>query len=201
MLNLLPNKQTLFFSQILVKTKHKYIMENIISNISRVFTLRNLITDISVFLCIYWIPALSHIMPFPLYMLEPMRLFMLIGYSLSRNNVNGYFLALSIPIFSALVSGHPAFFKAVLISFELFFNLLVFIQLLKATKLNIAVLMIISILISKVFYYILKHVFLLSGLIDGGLFGISIWIQISSATYITLVFYALSYKLRKSANI
>lgn len=172
-------------------------MGNISTALTKLIRIRNFAINILVFAGIFMIPTLSHVTPFPLYILDPMRLFMLFGYFLSRNNINGYFLSLTIPLFSFFVSGHPVFFKAVLISLELLFNLLVFIKLVKATNHNIAISMFISIIASKLFYYCLKFFFRSVGLIEGSLFGISIWVQLSTITFITLIFSILSNKIKR----
>ena len=54
--------------------------------ISGVFTLRNIAIDIVILAGIYFVPALAHVAPFQLYMLDPMRVFMLAGYLFVDND-------------------------------------------------------------------------------------------------------------------
>ena len=157
-------------------------------SLNKVFTLRNITIDIIILACIYFIPALSHISPIPLYLMDPMRIFMLAGYVLTRQNTNAYVLALTIPLFSALVTGHPPLFKALLISIELAVNILIFIRLLNRTKLHVAPALFASIIGSKLVYYALKFVFITMGLIEGSLISTGIVLQLGTAVFVTLLF-------------
>lgn len=66
---------------------------------------------------IYFTPALSHLLNFPLYLIEPMRL-MLILAMVHSNRLNAS-AAVSLPLFSFAVSGHPLFYKMSAILLEL----------------------------------------------------------------------------------
>jgi len=156
--------------------------------ITKTFTPRTILIDVAVFICIYFIPALSHITPFPLYLLDPMRIFMLAGYLLTRQNANAYLLAITIPLFTALVSGHPPLFKAILISIELSVNILLFVQLLNRTRLHIAVALFISIIGSKLVYYALKFAFINNGFVEGNLVTTDLWMQLGTVVFVTMIF-------------
>jgi len=156
--------------------------------ITKIFSLRNIAIDFVILFCIYFIPALSHVAPFPLYLLDPMRIFMLAGYVLTRQNANAYLLALTIPLFSALVSGHPPLFKAILISIELSVNIILFVQLLNRTKLHMALALFLSIIGSKLVYYSLKFAFINFGFIEGDLITTDLWMQLGTAVFVTLIF-------------
>jgi hypothetical protein len=149
---------------------------------------RTILIDVAILIAIYFIPALSHIAPFPLYLLDPMRIFMLAGYVLTRQNTNAYLLALTIPLFSALVTGHPPLFKAILISIELAVNVLLFVQLLNRTKLHMALALFLSIIGSKLVYYTLKFIFINFGLVEGGLITTGLWMQLGTAVFVTMIF-------------
>ncbi len=155
---------------------------------SKIFTIRNAVVDIMILACVYFIPALSHLTPFPVYLLDPMRVFMLLGYLLTRDDANAYLLAATIPLFSALVAGHPPFFKAILISFELTANILIFVQLLKWDKLHSAIALFVSIFMSKLFYYLMKFFFIRLGLIEGDLISTAIPVQIGTMLFLTFIF-------------
>lgn len=162
-----------------------------ITTISKIFTLRNIAVDILILTGIYFIPAVSHLTPIPLYYLDPMRFFMLAGFVLTRNNSNTFLLALTIPIFSALVTGHPTIFKALLISIELTVNILFFIKLLKYRKLHIALSMLVSIMASKIIYYTLKFASIKFNFIEGDLITTSLWVQLGTLGFITIFFYLI----------
>jgi hypothetical protein len=149
---------------------------------------RTILIDVAILICIYFIPALSHIAPFPLYLLDPMRIFLLLGYLLTRQNSNAYILAITIPLFSALVSGHPPLFKAILIAVELSVNIILFIQFLKLSKLNVALALFLSIVGSKIIYYALKFVFINHGYVEGDLVTTDFWYQFGTAVSVTVVY-------------
>lgn len=155
------------------------------------FNLHTVFVDIAILVCVYFIPAFSHLTPFPLYLLDPMRIFMLAGYLFTRQNANAYLLALTIPLFSAIVTGHPPLFKAILISIELTVNILLFMQLLKRTKLNIALSMFLSIIASKLVYYTLKSAFINFGFVEGDLITTNLWMQLGTGAFVTLIFYLI----------
>lgn len=173
------------------------------TDISRILSPRNITVDIVIFVCIFFIPALSHVAPFPIYLLDPMRIFLFAGFLLTRQNANALLLALAIPLFSSLVTGHPPFFKAILISIELTVNLLIFMKLISNTKLHIALSMFLSMIASKLLYYGLKFVFIYSGLIEGELITTNLWMQLATGIFITVVFYLVWMKtgqLRKNTE-
>jgi len=90
-----------------------------------------------------------------------------IGYLFPRNTSNAIFLVLAIPIFSFFTSGHPVFYKAILISFELAINVGLFVLFLQKAKLSPYLAMLLSILFSKIAYYAMKYVFLQFALLKG----------------------------------
>lgn len=169
--------------------------------LTKIFTLRNIAIDLGILVCIYFIPALSHVAPFPLYLLDPMRIFMLAGYLLTRQNANAYLLAITIPLFSALVSGHPPLFKAILISVELSVNILLFVQLVNRTKLHIALALFLSIIGSKLVYYALKYAFINFGFVEGELITTGLWMQLGTVVFVTVVFWLVWMKTEPKRQI
>lgn len=125
---------------------------------------------------IYFVPALSHMFHLPLYLLEPMRL-MLVLAMVHTNRQNAYFLAVSLPLFSFLVSAHPVFPKMMLITIELILNVSFFYLVLNRTGRAFAA-MVASIILSKIIYYILKYTLISFLVIQSGLFSTSIGIQV-----------------------
>jgi hypothetical protein len=70
---------------------------------------------------------------------------------------NAYIIALTLPIFSYLVSAHPVFYKMLLISGELVLNVWLFYFILGRTK-NAFVSILSSIVASKAIYYMAKFI-------------------------------------------
>ena len=81
-------------------------------SISRV---KNIIFDLIALAAIYLVPAVSHLLSFPVYYLEPMRI-MLILAIVHTSRRNAYLIAITLPIFSMLVSVHPSVIKTSLIT-------------------------------------------------------------------------------------
>lgn len=152
-------------------------------------TIKLALTDIGAILLIYLIPSIAHFSPFPLFYAEPMRIVAIAAYFLSKNYWNALVIALSLPIFSLLFSGHPTLFKASLISIELFLNILFLHIFLFKLKIQTWPAMAISIVASKVVYYAMKYVFISIALLQGALISIPIYIQLLSTIITASVFY------------
>jgi hypothetical protein len=157
---------------------------------------RVIISDILVLAFVYLVPAIAHLIPFPLYFFDPMRVAILAGYLLSRNKTNAFILAMTVPLFSMIMSGHPFFFKALLISTELTVNLWFFIFLVNRTKWFLPVSLFVSILASKMIYYVLKYFFISFSLIDGTLISTDLPVQLFTIIVITVVF-SLFFRLKR----
>lgn len=156
-----------------------------------------IITDAVVLLLVYFIPALSHLSPFPLYYLDPMRMLLFAAYLISRNNSNAFLLAATIPVFSFLVTGHPVFYKSLLISVELLVNIGCFIWMIKKLKWHPGVIIFIAAVVSKICYYLFKYIFLQLGLLTGSLKATDLDIQLCTVAGLSLLF-AVFYKRKTS---
>lgn len=164
------------------------------------FTLSNLriiAIDLSILLCIYWMPAITHFVPFPFYLIDPMRILLLASYIISKDPFNTYFIALTIPIFSFLVAGHPIFVKASLISFELFSNVFLLIFLIKRTKLKVPLILLFSIIASKGIYYVLKYTFIKIALIKGQIVTTDLQIQLF---VVLIMVFAFSFFIKRKST-
>lgn len=138
-----------------------------------------ILIDISALVFIYLVPTLSHMLSLPVYLIEPMRL-MLVLALVHTNRQNCYLLALTMPLFSFIISGHPLFAKMFLIAAELSLNVFLFYLLSKRMK-SIFPAIFLSILLSKVFYYLLKFVFIQLALINTGLVATPLLVQVLMA--------------------
>jgi len=152
---------------------------------------RVIFLDLSVFIALYLLPSIAHILPLPIYLLEPMRICVFAGYLLSKSTYNAVFLAVTIPIFSFLTTGHPLFYKAVLISLELSANIVIFIFLYRKWHIHGLFSIVVSIILSKLLYYAFKYVLIQYGFISGSLVSTGIVNQIIAMIILSVVFYVL----------
>ncbi len=158
-----------------------------------VISKRIVLTDIGVLAAVYGIPALAHLTPFPLYYLDPMRLLLMAGYLLSRHGGNAALLALTIPLFSSWVTGHPPFAKAVLIGIELLVNITLLHAAIQKLKAPVLLLVFASIVISKVMYYAAKALFIQWRWIQDKVVATGLETQLITAIAVSCVF-ALLYR-------
>lgn len=146
-----------------------------ISN-SKQKTITSIVVDIAGLALIYAIPTLSHILSLPLYLIEPMRI-MLILTMVHTTKTNAIIIAITLPLFSFFISGHPVFPKMILIALELLLNVMLFYFLTK--KINrIFPAIFISILLSKLAYYGLKFGLIKLALLDSGIISTPLYIQL-----------------------
>lgn len=136
---------------------------------------------------IYFLPALSHLVAFPVYYLDPMRIALVITLAHTSKR-NSFLIALTLPLFSFLISSHPQIIKSVLISSELLVNLGLFFLMSSKIK-NVFVSMFTSIVLSKIIYYAAKYFLINAGLINDSLISTPIYFQL--AVIILLSIYLL----------
>ena len=151
-------------------------------SIFRRIPISGILIDITALAFIYLVPGLSHLLSLPVYLIEPMRL-MLVLALVHTNKRNSYILALSMPLFSFIISGHPVFAKMFLIGMELSLNVFLF-YLLAGRIRNVCPAIFISILLSKAVYYLLKFALIRLAVIDTSLVATPLLIQL----VMTLVF-------------
>lgn len=151
--------------------------------------------DVLLVAIIYFLPTLSHLMSFPLYLADPMRIMILLAF-IHTNKSNAFFLALTLPIFSHLISLHPLAFKSIIISFELIINCYLLTFFLKK-NLNIFLTFFSSIIISKFFYYGFKYILLSYNMIDGNLISTSPEIQLLVTFILSIYGYLILSKTKK----
>ena len=142
---------------------------------------------------IYLLPTFSHFFSVPLYILDPMRIAVLGSYLFLRNQKNAFLLAITLPFFSFVVGGHPVFLKSLLISFELFINVFILDGLEKKCRITFFH-VILSILVSKLFYYALKYAVIAAGLLEGQFVDTSLWIQLIVTIIISMLFVVVDRK-------
>jgi len=112
-----------------------------------------IIVDMIALAFIYFSPTLAHLFSFPVYMIEPMRL-MLILAIVHSGKKNSILLALTLPLFSFAVTSHPVFIKMLIITAELLANVFLFYFLSGKIR-NSFTAMFLAIIASKIFCYLL----------------------------------------------
>jgi hypothetical protein len=113
----------------------------------------DLLLDLGALCAIYFLPAAVHFTGIPMYMIEPMRLMLILSLA-HASKYNSYLLALSLPYFSYVVSGHPEFIKMLIITGELILNVAIFYWMLKWLNRPFIVAFL-SIIISKTACYLI----------------------------------------------
>ncbi len=149
--------------------------------------LQVIIVDSFILLMMLFLPAISHLMAFPLYKFEPMRIMVLLGFLLSANKKNAYLLAFVLPLFSFAVSGHPVVVKAFLMMSELVINVFLF-SILMDKRINTFISMFFSVVLSKIIYYATKFLLISVGLLNTNLVDTNIGVQISITCGIAMIF-------------
>jgi hypothetical protein len=125
---------------------------------------------------LYLIPTLSHLTGIPFYLFEPMRIIIVLSLLHSRR-YNSYLLAIGLPLFSFFISAHPVFLKALLIAVELSFNVWLFYGL-KRKKWAFHWAVVISVVTSKLVYYLFKFILIKFTLLESSLISTPIYLQV-----------------------
>lgn len=136
----------------------------------------------------YLVPTLSHLTSLPLYRFEPMRCVLLLSLLLTGNKKNAYVMAVTLPLFSFLVGGHPVFVKALLMAVELSANIFLFDLISRKVK-STAGAMFIAILASKALYYLIKYGVLAFGLLEGPMIATGLFTQLIVAVVLSVGFW------------
>ncbi|MBR1461777.1 MAG: hypothetical protein IJ604_00130 [Prevotella sp.] len=132
--------------------------------------------DVLAFVLVYFMPAIAHLTPVPFYIIEPIRIMVLISVVVLNSKYNAMFLALTLPLFSYILASHPLFIKSLLISIEMVCNVIVYAALIKRINKPFWSLLI-SIIASKLFYYLLKFGLISIGLLSMSLISTSLIVQ------------------------
>jgi len=133
------------------------------------------LTDILALVFIYFVPALSHLINFPLYYADPMRIALFSILVFTRKE-NVYFMAMSIPVLSFLISGHPVFPKFLIISLELCLNVFLIYRFSNIIK-NKFIIVLSSLILSKAVYYLIKFILIKLAVLDMGLISTPLYMQ------------------------
>lgn len=156
---------------------------------------KSYLIDFTILLCIYLTPAISHLFSFPIYYLDPMRIALVVAliYTSKKNTI---LIAITLPLFSYIISSHPQIIKAFLLSFELLINLSLFFVFQEKIK-NVFISFLLSALVSKVIYYLIKFTIINYGLLDDKLFATPFYFQIITPLILSIL---LLWKLGSQSN-
>jgi len=166
--------------------------------LNRSYIRKNIFTyliDIVAVFCVYLLPTFSHLTGVPFYLFEPMRIFVILAL-LHSNKMNAYLLAFTLPVFSFAIASHPVFLKSIIISVELIINVFLYHQFINR-KISGHLSILLSIIISKLVYYVLKYIMISALLIHTELFSTPIYLQVIS-TFIFSIYAYIIFKIRKS---
>jgi hypothetical protein len=152
------------------------------------------IIDALAFGVVLFTPAIAHLAGFPVYMLEPMRLMLILSIAHASKR-NSFLLALALPLFSFLVSGHPMLLKMIIITGELVFNVALFYWFVKKFS-NPFFAMLAAIVVSKVACYLVYWPVFSWAFVVGEAAPAFILVQVIT----TLIFSAYLFSIRKIKN-
>jgi len=113
--------------------------------------------DMAALAVVYFTPFIARLLHLPFYMIEPMRLMVVLSIAHS-GRLNSYLLALTLPAFSWAVTGHPELLEMLVMTVEMIANVFLYYHLIRKSD-SVFLSMIISIVVSKVLCYALYLVF------------------------------------------
>jgi hypothetical protein len=166
-------------------------MENTSVHKLSISNTKNIAFDLIALLAIYLVPSISHMLGFPIYYLEPMRIMLILAIAHTTKK-NTYLIALTLPIFSFLISAHPSMIKTSLVTGELLINIWLFFFLSEKIS-NKTSSIFLSILISKIFYYLVKFLLINSALMGGDLISTPVYIQMIMLLVMSAYIYLSGY--------
>ncbi len=146
--------------------------------------IKKMIFDLIVLALIYYVPAIAHLFSYPVYIWDPMRIVVVMSI-VYTNRQNAVLLAITLPIFSYLVSGHPIFYKSLVMAGELTVNVLLFFYLKDRFK-NLFISLFISIVAAKIFYYVFKTLLVTIGLIKLDVISTPLIMQLTVAVILSV---------------
>lgn len=155
--------------------------------------IKTIIVDLCLLTFIYYVPTLAHAFRAPIYMFEPMRVALFMAVLLLRDRRNAFLLAITLPLFSFMVSGHPIAVKNLIMSIELFVNIFLLYKLIDL-RVGQMLSCFISILVSKVVYYGMKILAINVGLLAAKTIDTPIYIQLFVAVFLSILFVFINNK-------
>ena len=149
-----------------------------------------LLLDVIAVLFIIFLGDLSRLIGYPVYLLDPMRMMLILAFAFTPR-WNAWVLAILLPFASYFLGAHPSLTKTSLMAIELLLNVWLFWFLLDKTKMALLSILI-SIVFSKVVYYLLKFICIQMGWLGGELMATPLDLQLTT-TVIFSVFIFIVY--------
>jgi len=150
----------------------------------------SLLLDVLAVLFIIYLGDISRFIGYPVYILDPMRMMLIFAFAFTPR-WNGWVLALLLPFVSYYFGAHPTVTKTTLMAAELLLNVWLFWFLLDKTKISLLSILL-SIIFSKVVYYLLKYLCIQFRWLSGELVATPLDIQVittvSFSVFVFLVF-------------
>jgi hypothetical protein len=157
---------------------------------------RIIFLDLIALSVIYLIPTLSHIVGFPIYYLDPMRL-MVFMVIIHTNEKNAYLIAGTLPLVSFLTSSHPDLLKSLIMSAELMVNVWLFFQFSNFLKNNF-ISAALSIGLAKGIYYAAKYVLVSTSLISASVITTPLYYQVAVILLISIYAFIMTKKVSEN---
>jgi len=168
----------------------------VVINSSGINKLRVIAFDLIALSVIYLIPTFSHIINFPVYYFDPMRL-MLFLVIIHTDRKNSYLIAATLPLISFFGSSHPVLIKSLTMSVELLLNVWLYYEFSKLFK-NKFIPASLSIIFSKIVYYVIKYFLVSASLLSTGIISTPLYFQVGVLLIISL--YAFIMLPRRSGD-
>jgi hypothetical protein len=150
----------------------------------------SIILDILAVLFIIFLGDISKFIGYPLYILDPMRMMVILAIAFTPR-WNGWLLAILLPFVSYYMGAHPHIIKTSLMAGELLINIWLFWLLYDKIKMSLLAILL-SIMFSKSVYYLLKYVCLQQEWLSGDLISTPLNVQVVTtvafSVFIFLVF-------------
>ena len=136
---------------------------------------------------IYFTPVIAHLTAFPVYMIEPMRLMVILSMAHSSRR-NSYLLAFTLPLFSYIATSHPEFLKMLIITAELGLNVFFFYWLSARMK-NVFLAMVSAVITSKVICYAMYLIFFSVAFVRNEADGLFLFVQLITTVLFSAYFF------------
>ena len=148
---------------------------------------RTVLLDFALLAGIYLLPSLSHLLALPIYRLEPMRIAVLLALLFSHR-ANAWLVAITLPLASFWMSGHPEPVKAVLMGIEFSVLIATYAALRHTLRLPAIASIGAAIVVGKLVYYGSKAAVLSLGWLSGALVSTPWTLQLATAAGTAVVF-------------
>jgi len=149
----------------------------------------SLFLDVIAVLLIIYMGEISRLIGYPLYVIDPMRLMLVLAFAFNPR-WNGWVLALLLPLASYYLGYHPPLAKTALMAIELLLNVWLFWYLLDKTRMALLSILV-SIVFSKAVYYMMKFICLKLGWLEGDLIATSLETQMITTVIFSVFIFVM----------